>query len=87
MTNIPEHDIDSLRRYVDRGIPLGSFLEAIVSNDLLEAFNRADTRNRSVMFEYIHYLNNEMPVGCHGSRRAYNAWCKHNGMEGISDVE
>lgn len=79
---IPEGTYDSLRRYVQWGVPLGGFLAALVSNDLMGAANRADDRHVLCFHELARFVFNEMPVGCQGSRPAVRAWIEMGGLEG-----
>lgn len=41
---------------------LGDFLTAVVNNDLIEAFSRADGTNTKLMYLYPYYLYNEVPT-------------------------
>lgn len=78
--------IDSLQRYVKNGIPTGSFLEAVIEGDLMEAFARADEQNIQDMFEIVNYVYNHVPVVCRGKRHIYVAmarWRKAGGMDGF----
>lgn len=79
--------IESLKEYVRVGRPAGDFLEAVLSNDLMDAFGRADYICRAEMFEYTKYVYNDMPLSCHGSRKIYNDWCKSGGLEGQKKEE
>lgn len=74
--HLPEHSKAGLDAYVEDGIPPGGFLQAVLSNDLKEAFGRADIENRTHMFEIVNYMYNEMPVRCQGSREIVEAWLK-----------
>ena len=65
---------DSLDRYAEHGIPTGGFLRAVLANDLMEAFGRADTENRQDMFEIVGHVYNEMPSPCHGSYEIVDEW-------------
>jgi hypothetical protein len=80
--NLPCWAVESLKEYVRIGRPVGGFLEAVLSNDLMNAFGRADEGNCRLMFEYAKYVYNKMPMGCHGSRKIYNSWCESGGLEG-----
>ena len=51
--NIPEHMMASLKAYIMEGRPVGHFLTAVLSNNLFEAFSRADDENASVMRDYV----------------------------------
>jgi len=82
MSNLPEWAIESLNEYVRIGRDTGDFLEAVLSNDLMDAFGRADDFNRDIMFQYVSYVYNKMPIGCNGSRNIYKNWCESGGIEG-----
>ena len=41
--------------------PTGSFLEAVLANDLMGAFAYADEDNREHMFDFAMFLYNDMP--------------------------
>lgn len=85
-TRLPEHMRDGFRRYIDRGIPGGSFMDAVLSNDLMGAFGRADEVNRARMFDTLVFLRNEAPAGCHGSRDRVRDWIKAGGLAGIAEA-
>ena len=63
-----------LDRYVNQRIPTGSFLRAVICNDLMEACGRADDYNQSMIYLYVKYLYNEAPATCWGSPEKYDAW-------------
>ena len=63
-----------LKRYVEERVPTGDFLLAVLENNLMEAFGRADEENRADMFEICEYVYNEMPMLCHGSPEKVKAW-------------
>ena len=52
---------DSLSRYVEQGIKPGSFLTAVLENDLMEAMGRADAINRYNLYDICTYIYNELP--------------------------
>jgi len=70
---------ESLDRYVTKGISPGGFLTAVLENDLMGAFARADDQNTLDMHEIVRYVYNEMPGACHGSDLTVEAW-----MRGVS---
>src|ERR1017187_2246956 len=65
---------ESLARYVQQGIPTGGFLRAVLSNDLMNAFGRADDQNAATLFHICAYIYNELPSACHGSEKVVDAW-------------
>lgn len=81
------HIIDSINRYVSHGTPTGSCTEAILSNDLFDAFGRADEHTREGMFEIVQYIYSLTPAGCWGSREKYQAWIAKRGLAGMKESD
>lgn len=79
---LPYGLVDSIQAYVETGRPVGSFLEAVISNDLSESFGRADHNNRHRMFDIVSFIYNEMPAPCWGSKKKYEMWIKKGGFIG-----
>lgn len=73
---IPEDIKQSLEKYTQQRIPTGGFLYAVLSNDLFEAFGRADNENRLLLFNICSYIYNELPSTCWGSKEKVNNWLK-----------
>lgn len=71
---IPERMLEAIDRYVKQGIPPGSFLTAIFSNDLVGAAGKADDENLRNLPAYADYLYNRIPSSCWGSREIVNGW-------------
>jgi hypothetical protein len=67
---------DSFKRYIELRIPTGSFLRAVLENDLKEACGRADIYNQRILFEIVYWLYNEAPPDCWGSPEKVKAWLK-----------
>ena len=83
---IPEHMRDAMRRWIERGIPGGSFLNAVLSNNLSGAFGRADDINRAAIGDYVSFLYWDAPSGCWGSPEKVKEWAAHGGLIGLGDV-
>lgn len=66
--------LEALTDYATRRVPLGDFLTAVISNDLMGAMARADSYNRATIFQICEFVYNKMPHNCHGSRDAYRKW-------------
>lgn len=79
--NVRPDTLDSLDLYVTEGIPTGGFLEAVLCNNLMESFGRADMGNRLALFEICSYVYNELPSGCHGSPEKVQAWLEMKHQE------
>ena len=74
--------LETLQEYVRIGRPTGGFLEAVIANDLMNAFGSADCFNQEIMIEYVRYVYSKMPRNCHGSYEVYVEWIKAGGLEG-----
>lgn len=73
---VDEWIIESLQAYVDNGRPVGSFLQAVLENDLEWAFIRADLECTINMRDIVAYCYTKLPAGCRGSRQAVAEWFK-----------
>jgi hypothetical protein len=63
-----------LDAYINHHTPVGSFLTAVLANDLREAVGRADSRNLPLLPLYVQYLYNEAPSACWGSLERVGQW-------------
>ena len=68
--------IKTLERYTQDRIPTGSFLHAVLSNDLTMACMKADDYNRHRLFEIVNYIYNNIPSISWGSPEKVNNWLK-----------
>ena len=80
---IPESTAETLSAYVLYGRPMGGFMEAVVSNDLMSAQGRADTQNLRAFHDICRLVYNHVPMGSRGSRAAINEWIDHGGLAGL----
>jgi len=71
---VPQSIIDSIKRYLDHRISPGSFVQAVLSNDLVDACARADRDNLQVLVAITTYVYHEVPSLRWGSREIVNAW-------------
>lgn len=65
---IREDLLGALERYLNHGIMPGSFLTAVLENNLCEAFSRADHINEKNMKNIMGYIYNRIPLNAWGSR-------------------
>lgn len=70
----PQPLLDGLERYVNDKIPTGSFLRAVLENDLRDAVARADAESLKVLPGLVILVHMELPSECHGSPEAVAAW-------------
>ena len=71
---VPEHNIGGLWRFINNGIKPGSFLCAVLCNDLMDTFARADSENRRAVPEIMNFIGNEIPMDCYGSPQKVEQW-------------
>jgi hypothetical protein len=72
----------AMQAYVEHGQPPGDFLRAVLSNNLSEAFGRADNENTAIMREYVVWLCNDVPYSAWGSYEIVKAWVESGGLRG-----
>ena len=71
---IPDTLTEGLERYLCDHIVPGSFLLAVLSNDLLEAVNRADEDSRRALSDLVVFLVNNAPAAAWGSPERVRIW-------------
>lgn len=59
--------VSAIRNWIDHGIMPGSFLTAVITNDLNGAVGAADHLNIRLIPEYVFYFYNYCPGNCWGS--------------------
>lgn len=74
----------AVQRYVERGFEPGSFMQAILCNDLISAVGRADAFNRMYILEWVEWIDLNLPGNCWGSVERYDAWVRSGGQAGIN---
>jgi hypothetical protein len=82
-SRLPAHCRGGLQRYIEHGIEPGSFLKAILTNNLVEAFCRADDINLPRISDYARFLYWECPSIVWGSEEKVEEWISHKGLSGL----
>jgi len=75
---LPEHMQEGARNYIEHGEEPGGFLRAVLENNLVSAFERADNTNLPRMYTWASWLYNEAPSDCWGSPAKVAAWRKRH---------
>lgn len=65
---------EGLKNYIEHRIPTGGFLNAVLCNNLSEAFGRADHINRECLFQIASWIYNEAPAACWGNPSKVEKW-------------
>ena len=81
---LPEHMQQPMSDYIEKGIAPGSFLSAVLSNDLMGAFGRADSTNIYRIKDFASFLYNHAPSLCHGSPTRVAKWIEIGGLNGYN---
>ena len=72
----PVHILASINRYVEHGLRPGSFVTAVLSNDLTGALLAGDEDSLRGLRDIMRYVHWEIPGGCHGSKSIVERWLK-----------
>lgn len=72
--NVPEHLRAGLASYVIHGIVPGSFLCAVIRNDLHGAIRHGDDDSLAGIKPIITFLYNSTPAACFGNREKVDNW-------------
>jgi len=75
-SGLPEHMRPGMQRYLEHGIIPGSFLLAVLENDLMGAAGKADAVNLARLADYARFLYSEAPRGSYGSSEDVREWSK-----------
>ena len=79
---IPLHCHSGLAAYFTFGQPVGSFLNAILSNDLIGAAMAADHLNCMALYSYADFLHNCADPRSYGSPAKVRDWIDGGGAHG-----
>jgi hypothetical protein len=71
---IPRHTEEALSRYVNHGLEPGSFLKAVLTNNLFRAVECADIDNKFALANIVEHIYNKFPIISHGSEENYYNW-------------
>jgi hypothetical protein len=71
---IPPTTLEGILGYVTERRPPGHFLQAVLENNLREAFARADDSNAAAMRAIVGFLYNEVPSFVWGSPEKVSSW-------------
>lgn len=71
---IPSRMMPAIKRYVEEHRIPGDFLQAVICNDLVEAFAKADDENARNLRAFVSYFYNEVPSPCWGSKKKMRDW-------------
>ncbi len=79
---VPTHMHEGFERWILEGKMGGSFMNALLSNDLIGTFAMADSINIKCIDAYTRWLYNDTPAGCFGSPENVEMWAESGGLIG-----
>ena len=79
LRRVPPHLRGGLEAYILHGWPVGGYLEAVISNDLVDACRRADPISAMALYDVCMLLVEYAPAVAWGSREKYAAWVQRRG--------
>lgn len=71
---LPYHTQSELRRYVEEGYMPGSFLTAVLCNDLFKAVAHADSSNIATLDDLVKFIYNRVDSRAWGSAQRMREW-------------
>lgn len=71
---VPESLWNGLWDYYSKGVPAGSFVDAVLRNDLRTACAAADDINKKRLWNVVNFVYNHFPATSWGSSEAVTAW-------------
>lgn len=80
---VPGHMWEGICAHIMTGRPVGGFLTALLSNDLMGAYGKADENNIRAMHNWVMFLYNAAPVGSYGSEENVKRWRAAGGIVGM----
>jgi hypothetical protein len=75
-SGVPDHLWDGLLDYIVLHEAPGSFLSAVLSNDLRRSFERADSRSSAALASIVSWVYSMAPAKCWGSPSRFDEWCE-----------
>ena len=73
----------ALLAHKNTGRVCGTFVTAVLENNLRESMGQADEQNRADLFEIVAWCYNELPGNSWGNVERVRAWREVGGIEGL----
>ena len=83
---IPSYMHEGIIGYYENGWKPGSFLSAIINNDLKEAFTHADDTNKHCIKNYIMWFYAYAPSGTWGYPNAVDIWINSKEFQPVGNA-
>jgi hypothetical protein len=80
---IPTRIKEAIDLHVTHGQSCGSFVSAVLLNDLKDSIGMADEECLANIRDIVGYCYNKLPSCCWGSKEKVRVWREHQGFEGL----
>lgn len=77
-TFVPAHTRESIVNYLEHGYEPGSFMYAVIENDLKSAFSSADNINSQCLKSIVCWFYNFCPASAWGRYGVVNEWIENS---------
>ena len=86
MDALPERWRETMARYLDAGCDPGSFLTAVLANDLTQAFRRADKVSAAELPQIVAWIAANVPQQATGSGQNVAAWMRQQKAASLAEA-
>lgn len=83
---VPDHLIEGLQRYIVDGIRPGSFLQAVITNNLREAVFKADPDSLAGLPRVVAFMLWDAPDACWGSQSIMADWISSHARQRLKET-
>lgn len=66
--------LNAMHLWIEHKIEPGSFMQAVLKNNLSKACSQADDMNKNLLWEWCFLLYNYAPYSCWGNEENYENW-------------
>jgi hypothetical protein len=84
---IPSHTQLAFKSYFEKKLYPGSFLTAVLSNNLVKTVSTADSFNLAALPLIVEYMYNYLPYECWGSEEKIHNWCEDRFYSRVCDFQ
>lgn len=86
MMDVRQEICENIVWYAAAGYLPGGFLQAVLSNDLFDAMDRADVYNRQHIYNIVRLIYNELPNSSYGSYDAVRDYSNRHSMDNLNTM-
>lgn len=81
---VPQHLREAIYHYITEGRPVGGFLQAVISNNLIGATTRSHPDVKEHIGGIVLWFLSYAPTDSYGSQCAYDYWTNHKEFQEVA---